>query len=103
MFYIRKIELDIDSLKVRYNESLLGFPWTLLFMHTPDPSAQHNLYKLKEDSQTEPANFYVLIVNMELVCFDVVSVEQYDFNTGILCKKKLSNSKIIQSPCFWEV
>jgi len=24
MFYIRKIELDIDSLKVRFDESLLG-------------------------------------------------------------------------------
>ena len=103
MFYIRKIELDIDSLKVRFDESLLGFPWTLLFMHTPDPSAQHNLYKLKEDSQTEPANFYVLIVNVEFSWFDLVSVEQYDFNIDVLCKKKLSNSKIIQSPCFWEV
>ena len=69
-------------------------------MLTPDPSAQHYLYKLKEDSQTEPSNFYVLIVKMELFCVDLVSVEQYAFNTGILCKKKLSNSKIIQSPCF---
>jgi len=36
MFYIRKIELDIDSLKVRFDESLLDVPQALLPTHTPE-------------------------------------------------------------------
>ena len=36
--------------------------------------------------------------------FDVVSIEvEYFFNISVLCVKKLSNSKIVQSPYFFDV
>ena len=76
------------------------------------------LRKIEKKSKTSKARWFVivlgtlgaalffgdsLIINWELFSIDLVSVELYDFNKSVLCKKKLSNSKIIQSPCFCEV
>jgi len=74
MLHIRKIELDMYSLKVRFVECLLGVPQycsintTNGIALTPDPSAQHNLYKFKEDRGAPVKQ--IITLNLNFLCFD---------------------------------
>ena len=60
-------KISIDLLKVRFVDCLLGIPYISLYTLTPDPSAQHNLYKLKEVLQ--PGQ-HIFILNF--YCEDIV-------------------------------
>ena len=57
-------KISIDLLKVRFVDCLLGIPCISLHTLTPDPSAQHNLYKLKEVLQ--PGRHIFILIKLLL-------------------------------------
>lgn len=95
-------KVDTDLLKVRFDDCLLGISIVIAnYAYSRSVSTAQSV-QTQGGLTTEPTNFYILMVKREsLFSVDLVSnVLEYVFNKSVLCKKKLSNSKIIQSPCF---
>ena len=94
----------INLLKVRFADCLLGISIIIAnYAYSRSVSTALSV-QTQGGLTTEPTNFYILMVKRESFSVDFVSgILEYAFNKSVLCKKKLSNSKIIQSPCFCDV